>query len=284
MISFYKTKHNKYTGKEFDRMHGLDWYDYVARQYDPVYGRFTSIDPLCEKYPHLSPYAYCGNNPMLFVDPDGRRITINGDNKDEALEMLNQIGGKRMHFYFDGEGGNISYTINADKKGNPYKLDKNMIMLKSIIDDEDITVNLQATSSQVLDVGGAQFALVGGGFAGNQILKDGHVLATQYVNTSDMKKIGDYTHSYPILHEITEGYRGAQISRDNGFASPPVGIEGSVYNQAHKEALYPQNFIIQPTFLNSSGEIVNRWQDAETKEYRLFRNNYEYIVIKKIYK
>ena len=71
--------HNKYTGKEFDRMHGLDWYDYVARQYDPVYGRFTSIDPLCEKYPYLSPYAYCGNNPIRFIDPDGREPIYNSN-------------------------------------------------------------------------------------------------------------------------------------------------------------------------------------------------------------
>ena len=95
------TNHNKYTGKEFDRMHGLDWYDYVARQYDPVYGRFTSIDPLCEKYPYLSPYAYCGNNPIRFIDPDGREPTdeeaariaahVYGDMKDNIL-----IGGWRV--------------------------------------------------------------------------------------------------------------------------------------------------------------------------------------------
>ena len=70
------TNHNKYTGKEFDRMHGLDWYDYVARQYDPVYGRFTSIDPLCEKYPNLSPYTYCGNNPMNAIDVNGDSIIV----------------------------------------------------------------------------------------------------------------------------------------------------------------------------------------------------------------
>ena len=78
--------HNKYTGKEFDRMHGLDWYDYVARQYDPVYGRFTSIDPLCEKYPYLSPYAYCENNPILFVDPTGEK-----PKKKEAAIMAEDV-------------------------------------------------------------------------------------------------------------------------------------------------------------------------------------------------
>ncbi|MBO4596740.1 MAG: hypothetical protein J5676_02520 [Bacteroidaceae bacterium] len=40
----------KYNGKELDRTHGLDWYDYGARQHDPFMPGFTSLDPLCEKY------------------------------------------------------------------------------------------------------------------------------------------------------------------------------------------------------------------------------------------
>ncbi len=62
----------KYNGKELDRMHGLDWYDYNARQYDPAMGEFTSIDPHAESYYHLSPYSYCAGNPVRYVDPTGR--------------------------------------------------------------------------------------------------------------------------------------------------------------------------------------------------------------------
>ena len=61
----------KYNGKELERMHGLDWYDYGARWMDPVLCRFTTMDPLCEKYYDTSPYAYCANNPMKYIDPDG---------------------------------------------------------------------------------------------------------------------------------------------------------------------------------------------------------------------
>ena len=61
-----------YNGKELDRMHGLNLYDYSARQYDAAIGQFTSMDPLCEKYYHISPYAYCAGNPVNAVDPDGR--------------------------------------------------------------------------------------------------------------------------------------------------------------------------------------------------------------------
>jgi RHS repeat-associated protein len=66
----------KYNGKEFVEMHGLDTYDYGARGYNPSYGRFTSVDPLAEKYYSLSPYAYCLDNPMRFIDPDGRLVVF----------------------------------------------------------------------------------------------------------------------------------------------------------------------------------------------------------------
>ena len=62
----------KYNGKELDRMHGLDTYDYGARQYDPVLGRWDRMDPLCDKYYGMSPYAYCENNPIRFIDPNGK--------------------------------------------------------------------------------------------------------------------------------------------------------------------------------------------------------------------
>ena len=61
----------KYNGKELDRTHGLDWYDYGARNYDAFLPMFTSLDPHCESYYNISPYAYCANNPIMFVDPDG---------------------------------------------------------------------------------------------------------------------------------------------------------------------------------------------------------------------
>lgn len=62
----------KYNGKELDLMHGLNTYDYGARQHDPILARWDRIDPLCEKYYSTSPYVYCNNNPVKYIDPDGR--------------------------------------------------------------------------------------------------------------------------------------------------------------------------------------------------------------------
>ncbi len=75
----------KYNGKELDRTHGLDWYDYGARNYYAFLPMFTSLDPLCEKYYHISPYVYCANNPMRFIDPDGRYFT------DKSIDVLKEF-------------------------------------------------------------------------------------------------------------------------------------------------------------------------------------------------
>ena len=72
----------KYNGKELDTKKGLNWYDYGARHYDAAVGRFATVDPSSESYYETSPYAYCYNNPIKHIDPNGKDgiISIYGDN------------------------------------------------------------------------------------------------------------------------------------------------------------------------------------------------------------
>jgi RHS repeat-associated protein len=60
----------KFTEKERDAESGYDYFG--ARYYDSRIGRWMSVDPLAAIDPIVSPFVYCGNNPVIHVDPDGR--------------------------------------------------------------------------------------------------------------------------------------------------------------------------------------------------------------------
>ena len=87
----------KYNGKELDWMHGLNTYDYGARQYNPVTARWDRVDPLCEKYYSISPYAYCANNPVKYLDIDGREIWIHYYDKDGQEQSFQYTAGMQSN-------------------------------------------------------------------------------------------------------------------------------------------------------------------------------------------
>ena len=62
----------KFNGKERQTTGNLDLLDYGARMYDTKTARWLVQDPLVEKYYPFSAYNYCVNNPVMFVDPDGK--------------------------------------------------------------------------------------------------------------------------------------------------------------------------------------------------------------------
>ena len=110
----------KYIGKELDRTHGLDWYDHGARHYDPVTGRWNTMDKMCEKYYDVSPYASCGDDPVNAVDPDGKQVRPQG--KEKIAMILSTLQEEYRNFVSidemtTGETGLLGKTLFPDNDG-----------------------------------------------------------------------------------------------------------------------------------------------------------------------
>jgi hypothetical protein len=72
--------------------------DFGVRKYDEEIGRFTSIDPLWEKYYSWTPYHYCSNNPVLGSDPGGMIIIPQGTDKqkEKIQNYIDNIKGSSL--------------------------------------------------------------------------------------------------------------------------------------------------------------------------------------------
>ena len=72
----YSSKYTQtFTGKERDSETGFSYFG--ARYYDSdLMTGWLSVDPMSDKYPGLSPYAYCAWNPIKFIDPNGDSILL----------------------------------------------------------------------------------------------------------------------------------------------------------------------------------------------------------------
>ena len=103
-----------FNAKELDEENGM--YYYSARYYAPP--TFISRDPMFEKYPSISPYTYCKNNPIIFIDPDGERVFA-----------YDKISKHYMKSYIKDQFGTTKmfrFTINNELKINKHQFNKAM--------------------------------------------------------------------------------------------------------------------------------------------------------------
>ncbi|MBO4655992.1 MAG: RHS repeat-associated core domain-containing protein [Bacteroidales bacterium] len=131
-----------FSAKEKDAETGYSYFG--SRYYSSDLSIWLSVDPMSDKYPSLSPYTYCANNPVKLMDPNGEEVYIygNDDNKNTIVNSLNQ------HFE--------NITIGYDKTGKLNIIEgtaqtDDEIEFAKALSDGKIEVNIQLNNSSITD-------------------------------------------------------------------------------------------------------------------------------------
>ncbi len=114
LVASIKKTYYKFAAKERDEETGYDYFG--ARYYDSDLSQWLSVDPMAGEYPSISPYAYCANNPIKFIDPDGNRIIAVG-----AISQFYVKSYLKEHF-----GNSRAFKVNSsgEVKINQRRFDK----------------------------------------------------------------------------------------------------------------------------------------------------------------
>jgi len=218
-------------------------YDFDARLYNALTGRWMSLDPLAGKYSGWSPYNFVAGNPILFIDPDGKEVAIHGKDARATVRALNKKSSMKIKMGKDG-------LLIARGKAKT-EFDESLLRA---INCRDIRVNLYTTrASHYISKDGTVHPILVGAYEGstdNRSLMEvpkkhalnpdpmpdisvvGRVETKQYFNIEQARAL-EYDGSGSVGehagHEILESFFGG--------VNDPGGNHATGYDAAHKEAM-----------------------------------------------
>ena len=231
-----------FSAKERDAETGLSYFG--ARYYSSDLSIWLGVDPMSDKYPSLSPYVYCADNPVKLVDPNGEDVFICGASSDSesdakaAEKAFKYFAGsvKNLSLERDSKTGKLSATI---KEGT--QLSENEQKIYNAIIDKEVVVNLSVSNYNLHKNRETEF---GAGFYGNKLGKNASGSGYAFAFTDQFVCLPVLEQNYfssdiggVITHEITESHYGGCASLTCGIAAEIATRDTPSYVAAHNNAV-----------------------------------------------
>ena len=241
-----------FSAKEKDQETGFSYFG--SRYYSSDLSIWLSVDPMADKYPSMSPYVYCANNPVKLVDPNGEEVFIFGDQQMDAFNSLQKK--TKLKLSIDEYG-----KISAEGKAT----NKNDRKLLKAINSTNVRVEIDASKEHTKNDAGGSFM---GTFynADNNTAESCNHINMSIVNTKETK---DSDKGSTVMHEITEGFEACKISIRKKCDILPAQKQ---WRKVVKYVMVESQDAMDNTKTSTSiqRQTYYDWLPVNTKAYRLY--------------